>query len=467
MAIAAGTFAATAVASSTTRLSTTTIRSVEQSTSTAVEGIAVIRRGTTTTSTASKVSSAQPSAGSSTVAAPVIAVTTAAPSTTAVPAPPPLPALVYQSASEFGLVAAGIAQRAASADPNFAGAWIDGANILHLASAGDPTTLIGIAAQSGISTAVEARPTPRTRLLEVRNDIAARAYELAGDGLSLVAVSIADAPNAVRVTGQIIDPASQDRLRAHYPDVAIEVHAILDGAVAVRGNPRSSATLGLHGGMVISPAARPSFRCVAGFPVATSRGPGVLTAGHCGLAGERFLLGNGPGTAALGTVAARVNDGPNVASWSGQRVTATDTELIDTATNADDVLFDDRSLPIRGVLTNPVVGQVIYAALGRSGSTTPGRVTEVDVITIGSPNGEMPTTTHNIGISNCGAPGDSGSPVVAPDSSGHVRAIGLVIAAPDSQCDPNALATEHESEQYVSLLQPSLDALGAHIVERP
>lgn len=404
---------------------------------------------------AAPVNQAEPPATSSSLPDPPAAAT-------AVTAPPP--PLAHRALSELGIAAANTVSLAIASDPNYAGAWIDGANIVHIATAGDPTMIAEIAANSGLKTAVETRGTARHRLIEVRNAIAARAFELAGYGLSLVAVGIADAANAVRLTAVISNPTAADQLRSQYPDVAIEVHAILDGAVAVRGAPRSASSLGVRGGVVISPAARPSFRCVAGFAVTTPRGTGITTAGHCGRAGEAFLLGNGPGTVALGSVSARVNDEANVHAWPGQRVTTADMEVIGTPDASSTVIFDDRTLPVRGMLPKAVVGQLVYASLGRTGTTSPGRVTEVDVVTIGTPNGEMPTTTDNIGISQCANAGDSGSPVVVAESV-SVRALGLVIATPDAQCSLDPLAPEHESETYVSLIGPSLHALGAQLAE--
>lgn len=427
--------------------------------SSAVEGMTATRSQSAAPATAPV-----PQVPAATPAPEVLVAPTPAQSTESA-APIPLPPLQYEAVSRLGIAAAATVSRARAADPNYAGAWLDGADILHLATAGDPAILNEVAASSGMATAVEVRTTPRSRLLAVRNDIASRAYELAGNGLSLVALSIADAPNAVRLTAVVTNPASQDQLRAQYPDVTIEVHQILDGAVATRGAPRSSSSLGVQGGVVISPAARPSYRCVAGFAVTTSRGRGITTAGHCGRAGEAFLLGNGPDSTRLGTVAARVNDQANVQNWPGQRVTATDIEVIDTPAATSTVLFDDRTVPVRGIITQPVVGQIIYASLGRTGSTTPGRVTEVDVITIGTPDGTMPTTIDDIGISNCANPGDSGAPVVAVAENQTVQAIGLVIATPDAQCSLDPLAAEHESETYVSLIAPSLNVLGAQLAE--
>ena len=379
------------------------------------------------------------------------------------PSSAPLRALPHTESASAGLRGAAIAQSAIQADPAFAGAWIDGADTLHLSTAGSPDSLLAIAERSPVRAVVEIFPSTRARLLEVRNDIASRAYPLAGEGISLVAIGLIERSNAVRVTASVSDWSAVERLRASYPDVKIEVLELLDGSTASRGTPRDNAAMGYHGGAIITPVHRPGYRCVVGVGVRTNRGPAVLTAGHCGAVGEGFELGHGT-TAPLGVLERKVADGANGVRWPDLNVQSVDAALITAANEIGTMMFDDRVMSVSGHQADALAGQLVYASLGRSGVSAPGRITETHVIVIGTADGFMPTTVANFGISHCVNPGDSGSPVGIPDGVSSVLVAGIMVAVPDAQCSGDALSPEHPSEAYVASIEPALRSLEATLI---
>lgn len=385
-------------------------------------------------------------------------------SSSILPAPPPPPSPIpLQSDSAIGISAARVAASAAASDPTFAGAWIDGANILHLAGAGNLDVLQSIATTAPVRTVVESQRISHQHLLQVRSEIAASAYPLAGEGISLIAVGINTPTNSVRVTSVAATAEAQARLRARYPDISIEFQAMSDGAVASRGAPRDVAIESPPAGIIITPASRPGYRCVLAFPISLSSGPASVTAGHCGRDGESFLLGHGSTSNSFGTISSHTPRTSAVPAWESQQVNTTDIAVIAAGGAAPYVQFDSDLLPLSGTNGTPVHGQVVYTSLGRTGSTAASRVVETDVVVIGSPDGIMPTTIANIGLSVCATAGDSGSPVVSVDGARSARAIGVVIAVPDQQCDGAPLDPGHASETYVSLIEPTLALLGGSL----
>ncbi|MFI6104638.1 S1 family peptidase [Streptomyces sp. NPDC051310] len=177
-------------------------------------------------------------------------------------------------------------------------------------------------------------------------------------------------------------------------------------------------------------------RCSLGFNVTTQDGGrGFLTAGHCGVAADRWTDENG---AALGTVQA--------ATFPGEGDFALVT-YDDPGADAPDVVDvgGGQTVPIRGA-AEAAVGQQVF----RMGSTTglrDGQVTGLNA-TVNYPEG---TVTGLIQTDVCAEPGDSGGALFTRDGA----AIGLTSGG-SGNCDVGG-------ETFFQPVTTALDAVGARI----
>ncbi|MEU0274490.1 S1 family peptidase [Streptomyces sp. NPDC006307] len=177
-------------------------------------------------------------------------------------------------------------------------------------------------------------------------------------------------------------------------------------------------------------------RCSLGFNVTTQQGQrGFLTAGHCGVAAERWTDENG---AQLGTVQA--------ATFPGEGDFALVT-YDDPGADAADVVDvgGGQKVPIRGA-AEAAVGQQVF----RMGSTTglrDGQVTGLNA-TVNYPEG---TVTGLIQTTVCAEPGDSGGALFTRDGA----AIGLTSGG-SGNCDVGG-------ETFFQPVTTALAAVGARL----
>ncbi|MET9800927.1 S1 family peptidase [Streptomyces sp. NPDC006368] len=232
-------------------------------------------------------------------------------------------------------------------------------------------------------------------------------------------------------TNQVLVTADRTVTGGRWDRLETAVKALGDGVARIQKSKGEFKTFAEGGDAIFGGGAR----CSLGFNVTTRDGQrGFLTAGHCGVAEDRWTDADG---APLGTVQEAVFPGEG------------DFALVtydDPGADAPDVVdVGGQTVPIRGA-ADAAVGQQVF----RMGSTTglnDGQVTGLNA-TVNYPEG---TVTGLIQTNVCAEPGDSGGALFTRDGA----AIGLTSGG-SGNCDVGG-------ETFFQPVTTALDAVGARI----
>ncbi|CAL9283797.1 Streptogrisin-D [Streptomyces sp. enrichment culture] len=209
-------------------------------------------------------------------------------------------------------------------------------------------------------------------------------------------------------TGKVLVTADSTVTGARWDRIRSAVRGLGPGTATLKRSPGTFRTLASGGDAVFSQTRGGSVRCSLGFNVtAADGGPAFLTAGHCGVAAEKWSDTETGGPTATVDRATFPGEGDFSLVTYDDPGTRAPSE-VDTG--------DGRTVPI-GRAAEATVGQAVF----RMGSTTglhDGRVTGLDA-TVNFPSetdpGGVDTVTGLIRTDVCAEPGDSGGPLFTRD----------------------------------------------------